>query len=334
MGQADSLNTPPPRHNTGDTMKSESITGKLRARLSNATPPCESVWYEQAADDFKRLRPYFEQAHSSRFKQGLPMPNDVLYLLEAIENWMSEYKQASTYNVNPETLTFEEWQRMEKSPASIDLFAMCYEWREMILEYYPPMIEHTPEHANSLDQIAYGEWLQEHRDEIAQTLADRDEAFRAYDEVKADGSQQQQETRQPTASTPAPRVQLPPGMKYNRVLGYVLQLAESEGMIRQTGSTYSPGNVSGQPLTNRDLCYLIARVFCGDAVTRGGKQWEKGKGRFPQKDAATLFGFANPLQIGQPRHDASKIPPQHYKEINAIFERAKKIEQDERTKSE
>lgn len=320
---ADSLNTAQSPTNY--------ITGKLRGRLSNARPNACSDWeIQQAADDLKRLKDEFRALHGQHPKPGTTMPRDVFYLLDAIENWMSEYRQNSAFFLHPDEAcnSLERFKQLERRPVSLDLFSMCDEWRAMILQYYPPKIEYTPEHAKSLDQIAFEEWQQEHPGEVAQMYANEDEALRAYDEPQADGSVQQQATRQPTASTPAPPVQLPPRFAADPVFCRVLDLAEQAGIIERDGNRYRPGNIMGARVTDADVCYLVARRFCGDAIVRNtekwGKEWEYKRGRrgqFPGKETAATFGGES-KKWRKPRGKETPQIPRFYSTIESIYKQA------------
>lgn len=325
---ADSLNTAQSPTNY--------ITGKLRGRLSNARPNACSDWeIQQAADDLKRLKDEFRALHGQHPKPGTTMPRDVFYLLDAIENWMSEYRQNSAFFLHPDEAcnSLERFKQLERRPVSLDLFSMCDEWRAMILQYYPPKIEHTPEHAKSLDQIAFEEWQQEHPGEVAQMYANEDEALRAYDEPQADGSVQQQATRQPTASTPpppqaeeqTPPVQLPPRFANDPVFCRVLVLAEQAGIIERDGNRYRPG----VGVTAKDICYLIARHYCKDDTDEDSTYspfYILGEGRFPAKETQELFGgtvekWAKPRTRKNSR--TGEIPvPKRYKTIEEIYTKA------------
>lgn len=324
---ADSLNTAQSPTNY--------ITGKLRGRLSNARPNACNDWeIQQAADDLKRLKDEFRALHGQHPKPGTTMPRDVFYLLDAIENWMSEYRQNSAFFLHPDEAcnSLERFKQLERRPVSLDLFSMCDEWRAMILQYYPPKIEYTPEHAKSLDQIAFEEWQQEHPGEVAQMYANEDEALRAYDEPQADDSVQQQATQQPTASTPAaeeqtPPVQLPPRFADDPIFCSALDLAEQAGIIERDGNRYRPGTIKGKRVTDADICFLIASRFCGDAVVplnRHGKKHEYVKGRegnFPGKETAQLFG-ENARKWERPRQKFPTTIPRLYEAIENIYRQA------------
>lgn len=131
----------------------------------------------------------------------------------------------------------------------------------------------------------------------------------------------------PTASTPAPPTQLPPRFAADHVFCRVLYLAEQAGIIERDGNRYRPGNIKGARVTDADICFLIARHFCGDRIVGTTSKYKKDEyvkgdsGNFPGKETAELFG-GNARKWARPRLKFPATPPRLRETIEKIYRQA------------